>query len=59
MWDTATELVITVLMFVHDMKLVNRISDRVSALNYGRVRAMGTGAEVQHHPDVVAAYLGS
>jgi branched-chain amino acid transport system ATP-binding protein len=46
-------------MVEHDMTLVNRVSDRVIALNYGRVLAMGTPAEVQHHPDVVAAYLGS
>ncbi|MBA4036184.1 MAG: ABC transporter ATP-binding protein, partial [Bradyrhizobium sp.] len=26
---------------------------------YGRVIAMGSPAEVQRHPDVVAAYLGA
>jgi branched-chain amino acid transport system ATP-binding protein len=57
--DMKTELGVTVLMVEHDMTLVNRVSDRVIALNYGRVLAMGTPAEVQHHPDVVAAYLGS
>ena len=50
---------ITVLMVEHDMTLVNRVSDRVIALNYGRVIAMGSPAEVQRHPDVVAAYLGA
>ena len=49
----------TVLMVEHDMTLVNRVSDRVIALNYGKVLAMGTPAEVQRHPDVVAAYLGA
>jgi branched-chain amino acid transport system ATP-binding protein len=57
--DMKTELGVTVLMVEHDMTLVNRVSDRVIALNYGRVLAMGTPAEVQHHPDVVAAYLGT
>ena len=57
--DMKTELGITVLMVEHDMTLVNRVSDRVIALNYGKVLAMGTPAEVQAHPDVVAAYLGA
>jgi branched-chain amino acid transport system ATP-binding protein len=54
-----SELGITVVMVEHDMTLVNRVSDRVIALNYGRVLAMGSPSEVQHHPDVVAAYLGA
>jgi branched-chain amino acid transport system ATP-binding protein len=57
--DLKTDLGITVLMVEHDMSLVNRVSDRVIALNYGRVIAMGSPSEVQRHPDVVAAYLGA
>lgn len=57
--DMRNELGITVLMVEHDMSLVGRVSDRVIALNYGKVLAMGQPAEVQSHPDVVAAYLGA
>jgi branched-chain amino acid transport system ATP-binding protein len=57
--DMKSELGITVVMVEHDMSLVNRVSDRVIALNYGRVLAMGTPDEVQRHPDVIAAYLGA
>ncbi|MDB5627215.1 MAG: putative branched-chain amino acid transport system ATP-binding protein [Tardiphaga sp.] len=52
-------LKVTVLMVEHDMSLVSRVSDRVLALNYGRKMALGTSEEVQSHPDVVAAYLGT
>ena len=57
--DIRTDLGITVLMVEHDMTLVNRVSDRVLALNYGKVLASGTPKEVQSHPDVIAAYLGA
>jgi branched-chain amino acid transport system ATP-binding protein len=57
--DIKNDLGITVLMVEHDMSLVRRVSDRVLALNYGRVLALGTHEEVQRHPDVVAAYLGA
>ncbi len=57
--DIRTELGVTVLMVEHDMSLVNRVSDRVLALNYGKVLASGPPAEVQAHPDVIAAYLGT
>jgi branched-chain amino acid transport system ATP-binding protein len=57
--DIRNELGITVLMVEHDMSLVSRVSDRVLALNYGRELVTGTPAEVQSHPEVVAAYLGT
>jgi branched-chain amino acid transport system ATP-binding protein len=56
--DIVRELGVTVLMVEHDMKLVGEVSDRVLALNHGEVMAEGTPAEVQHHPEVVKAYLG-
>jgi branched-chain amino acid transport system ATP-binding protein len=56
--DIRALLGITVLMVEHDMSLVTAVSDRVLALNYGRVIAQGSAREVQEHPDVVKAYLG-
>ena len=57
--DMKTELGITVLMVEHDMTLVNRVSDRVLALNYGHVLALGTPQEVANDSAVIAAYLGT
>ena len=57
--DIRHELGITVLMVEHDMTLVSRVSDRVLAMNQGEVLALGTPKEVQAHPGVVEAYLGS
>ena len=57
--DIREELGITVLMVEHDMSLVSKVSDRVLAMNQGEVLAMGTPREVQMHPGVIEAYLGS
>jgi branched-chain amino acid transport system ATP-binding protein len=50
---------ITVLLVEHDMRLVSDVSDRVLAINSGRMLAQGTPAEVLNHPEVIRAYLGS
>ena len=39
--------------------LVSNVSDRVLAMNQGEVVAMGTQREVQSHPGVIEAYLGT
>lgn len=53
-----SELNLTVLMIEHHVPLVVGVCDYVYVLNFGKVLTQGVPAEVQTHPEVVAAYLG-
>jgi len=57
--DIKKHMGITVIMVEHDMNLVSAVSDRVLALADGKELAIGTPQEVQSHPEVIKAYLGS
>ena len=49
----------SLLVIEHDLPLLGSISDRMIALDLGRLVAEGSPTEVIEHPAVVASYLGT
>lgn len=52
------ELGVSILLIEHDVRMVTSVCDYVYVINRGAPLADGTAAQIQRHPDVVAAYLG-
>lgn len=53
------ELGTTMVVIEHDLPLLSRLSDRMLAMNLGRVIATGTPDEVRNDAAVVRSYLGA
>ncbi|MFH0788189.1 MAG: ATP-binding cassette domain-containing protein [Pseudomonadota bacterium] len=50
---------LSILLVEHDLRIASALADRMVALENGVKIAEGTSAEVQRHPDVVRAYMGT
>ena len=48
-----------ILLIEHNVEIVMNVCDRIYALNFGKVIAEGTPAELRRNPEVISVYLGA
>lgn len=58
-YEIKAQFGVTVIIIEHDMAVVMSIADRLAALNFGKVIALGSATEVQRDEAVIEAYLGA
>jgi branched-chain amino acid transport system ATP-binding protein len=53
------EFALTILLIEHQMRVVVNLCQRLTVLDFGQTIAAGTPQEIQRHPAVLEAYLGT
>jgi branched-chain amino acid transport system ATP-binding protein len=56
--DLRKKMNLTILFVEHDMKLIMKVADRLTVLNYGKIIAEGNPSDVCNNPEVIDAYMG-
>jgi branched-chain amino acid transport system permease protein len=50
---------LTLVVIEHNMAFLMPLATRIACLDYGRIIALGSAAEIRAHPRVIEAYLGT